>query len=145
MLVVKVGGSTDGRGWMPIDDLEDEAAGLQAARDRAKAALVIHLVALATGVAPREITRDTRARSEAARARWLAIYLTHVAFALPLVRAAAAFGRDRSTVSHVVQRVEDWRDDADFDGALSALEACLTAAPLEFAPGALAPESRRRA
>jgi len=52
---------------------EDQPGTLQAARDRAKAAVVVHLVALATGEAPKEILHPTRAQSPAARARWMPI------------------------------------------------------------------------
>ncbi len=93
-----------------IGFMEDQPVTLQAARDRAKAAFVVHLVALATGVPPKEIMQESRARSQAARARWLALYLIHVGFSLPLMRVAAVFGRDRSSVGLAVRRVEDWRE-----------------------------------
>jgi chromosomal replication initiation ATPase DnaA len=116
---------------------EDESLGQAAARDRAKAAFVIQLVALVTGVPAAEITRGTRAPSQAARARWLAMYLLNVALSVPLMRVAAAFGRDRTTVSNAVTRTEDWRSDAAFDAALSALERCAMAVPLELSSDAL--------
>lgn len=114
--------------------MDEQAVSLQAARDRAKAGVVIHLVALATGISPREILDTKRAGSDAARARWLAVYLTHVGFSIPLARVAAAFGRDRTTVSYAVHQVEDWRDDAAFDVALTALEACVGTIPAEVTP-----------
>jgi hypothetical protein len=39
------------------------------------------------------------------------MYLTHVGFALPLSRVARAFARDRATVGHACNRVEEWRED----------------------------------
>ena len=120
-----------------ITFLEQDDTGVQARRDRARAAFLIHLVAMATGVPPKPIAEATRAQSEAARARWLAIYLMHTSCSVPLMRVAAAFGRDRTTVSQVVHRIEDWRSDPAFDAALSDLERCAAAAPLEVAPETL--------
>lgn len=116
---------------------EDQPVCLQGARDRAKAAVVIHMVALATGTSPQDILNPKRARSEAARARWLAAYLMHVGFSIPLARVAAAFGRDRTTVSHAVHQVEDWRADVGFDLTLSALETSLAAIPKDVTPLAI--------
>jgi len=116
---------------------EEQPATLQAARDRAKAALVVHLVALATGERPRDILQPTRAQSAAARARWLAMYLCHVGFSLPMMRVAAAFGRDRTSVSHAIHEVENWRSEAAFDRALSALETCVACTPVELELGEL--------
>ncbi len=98
-------------------------------RDRLAAAFVTSLVAMATGVPAREIFAPTRARAPAARARQIAMYLAHVGFAWPMARVAAAFGRDRTTASHACHRIEDMRDDADFDARLAAMEACLRQAP----------------
>ena len=125
-----------------IIDLDEQLAALEAVRDRAKAAFVIHLVAMATGVPPRDIARDTRARNAAARARWMAMYVLHTGLQLPVMRVASAFGRDRTTVGQTINRVEDWRSDAEFDRAVSALERCAMAAPAELTEQALAAEIR---
>lgn len=125
-----------------IDFPEQDGVGMQARRDRARAAFLIHLVAMATEVPPQMIARVTRAQSEGARARWVAIYLMHITLSVPLRRVAAAFGRDRTTVSQVVRRIEDWRSDPVFDLALAQLEQCAAAAPLEAAPEILAGERR---
>ena len=93
------------------------------------AALIAHLAAFAVGVRPHELGRTTRSHASAARARQVAMYLAHTALSWQLGRVAAAFGRDRSTVSHACARVEDWRDDAGFDARLAELEACLQAVP----------------
>lgn len=98
-------------------------------RDRLAAAFVTGLVAMSTGVPAGEIAASTRARAPAARARQIAMYLTHVGFSWPLARVAAAFGRDRTTASHACHRIEDLRDDAAFDQRLAAMEACLREAP----------------
>ncbi len=98
-------------------------------RDAELAALVAHLSAFAVGVQAQELGRMTRCSAAAARARQVAMYLAHTALSWPLSRVAAAFGRDRTTVSHACGRVEDWRDDAGFDARLGELEACLQAMP----------------
>lgn len=98
-------------------------------RDRLAAAFVTSLVAMTTGVPAGQIAAASRASASAARARQIAMYLTHVGFSWPLARVAAAFGRDRTTASHACHRVEDLRDDAAFDARLSAMEACLREAP----------------
>lgn len=109
--------------------LDEGPLAVEAARDRAKAAFAVHLVALATEVAPGEILRASRSRTRAARSRWMAMYLLHTGLSVPLSRVAAAFGRDRTTVGQAVNRVEDWRSDPAFDAALSELERCASAAP----------------
>lgn len=103
----------------------------KANRDRLRAAFVTSLVAMTTGVCPAQIQSRTRNKAEAARARQIAMYLSHVSFEWPLARVGAAFGRDRTTASHACHKVEDLRDDADFDANLNAMEACLRNAPLE--------------
>ncbi|MDG2530013.1 helix-turn-helix domain-containing protein [Caulobacter endophyticus] len=98
-------------------------------RDRLAAAFVTHAVALATGVAPVDITSDKRTHKSAARARQIAIYLAHVIFHWPLTRVAFAFGRDRTTCAHACHRIEDLREDRVFDARMAALEACVRQAP----------------
>ena len=50
------------------------------------------------------------------------MYLAHVACGLSLTEAGALFGRDRTTVSHACQVVEERREDPEFDRALQLLE-----------------------
>lgn len=76
-----------------------------------------------------EIVGDGRGSGEVAFARQVAMYLCHIAFEMSLARVAVAFGRDRSTVAHACHIIEDRREDAAFDGLLTALEAMLREAP----------------
>lgn len=94
-------------------------------RDRLTVAFVASLVAMVMDVPEREILARRRTNVPAVRARQTAIYLVHIVLGWPLRRAAAAFGRDRTTGSHAVQQIEDLRDDATFDARLSNMEACL--------------------
>ncbi len=101
----------------------------QAALDKARAAFVIDLVALATGVPAAELRCETRSNARAARARQIAMYMAYVAWAWPLARIGEAFDRDRTTVGYACRLIEDMRDDPDFDARLERLETCLKAAP----------------
>ena len=98
-------------------------------RDRLTAAFITHAVALATGVSPSDIASAKRTSKAAARARQIAIYLAHVNFNWPLIRVAFAFNRDRTTCGHACHRIEDMRENADFDARMSVLEACIKQAP----------------
>jgi chromosomal replication initiation ATPase DnaA len=84
---------------------------------------------MATGVSPGDIRSRTRNRAEAARARQIAMYLSHVTVEWPLTRVGAAFDRDRTTAGYACHLVEDLRDDADFDAHLSIMETCLKYVP----------------
>lgn len=105
------------------DPSREEASAFR--RDRLTVAFVASLVAMVMDVPDREILTRRRTNVMAARARQTAIYLVHIVLGWPLRRAAAAFGRDRTTGSHAVQLIEDLRDDASFDARLSSMEACL--------------------
>ncbi len=67
----------------------------------------------------------SRCQANAARARQLAMYLTHVVLGQSLTAVGAAFGRDRTTVSYACALIEDMRDDPRFDQDVSRLEALL--------------------
>ena len=97
--------------------------------DEARARLALSAAAYAFGVRPEELEAPTRRSREASLARQAAMYLAHVAFELPLSRVALAFGRDRSTAAHACHRIEDRRDDRDFDAWMDALEETLRTAP----------------
>lgn len=64
--------------------------------------------------------------------RQVAMYVCHVTLGLSHEAIGRAFGRDRSTVGYACHRVEDRRDDAEFDAFVSGLERIAAAA---FAPG----------
>lgn len=83
------------------------------------------LVAQTYGVALDDIRSVTRRKAPAVFARQIAMYLAHIVFSLSIGDVATAFARDRSTVSHAIQRVEALRDDPDFDRTLDWLETVL--------------------
>ncbi len=74
-----------------------------------------------------DLWAGTRRNPRAAFARQVAMYLAHVAWGLSLTEVGQVFARDRTTVAHACGRVEDLRDDADFDRSLELLEGVLLA------------------
>ncbi|SMQ60940.1 dnaA protein helix-turn-helix [Devosia lucknowensis] len=86
---------------------------------------VVDLVAGEFNVPPSLIFSATRCRLSVARARQLAMYLSHVILGSSLTAVGIAFGRDRTTVSYACGLIEDMRDDPVFDAELTALEAQL--------------------
>lgn len=97
--------------------------------DVSRARLVQQAVAFVFREAIEEISAPTRRSKRAAFARQTAMYLTHVAFGMSLMRVALAFGRDRTTVAHACHVVEDRRDDPRFDSHLETMEHFLRALP----------------
>ena len=85
------------------------------------------LVAQAYGVTLDDIRAATRRTSQAASARQIAMYLTHVVFSVRICVVAQLFARDSSTVSHAIQRIEALRDDPEIDRSLGWLESLLHA------------------
>lgn len=101
----------------------------ESAADRSRAAFVMDLVALATGVPAAQIHCATRNHARAARARQIAMYLSYVTYSWSLVRIGRAFGRDRTTAGYACRLIEDLRDERGFDARLERLEDCLRTAP----------------
>lgn len=94
--------------------------------DRARAALALHVAAALTDQAPEVVAGGGRG-STACRARWLALYLTHVVHGWTLDRVGHAFGVQRSTAATACRWAEDARDAAGFDAALEQVEALMRA------------------
>lgn len=82
---------------------------------------VIALVARQKHLPIRALMHRTR-RPPIARARQLAMYLSHVMLGRTLAEVGHAFGRDRTTVSYACAVVEDLRDDPHFDAEVTSLE-----------------------
>lgn len=103
--------------------------------DEHRARLAAGLVAYALRVSLAEILESRRGPAEAAEARQIAMYVVYVGCGISLARVAAAFNRDRSTVSYACQQIEDRRDNVHFDQWLEALEDTLQKAE-QLAKGA---------
>ncbi len=85
----------------------------------------IRLVAQEKRMPPRMLTHPERCRARTARARQLAMYLSHVVLGRSLSEVGEAFGRHRTTVSHACGLIEDMRDDPAFDAEIERLEKLL--------------------
>jgi chromosomal replication initiation ATPase DnaA len=88
----------------------------------------IALIAREKNVPLHLLVHRSRCRRKTARARQLAMYLSHVVLGQTLGEIALAFGRDRTTVSHACAVIEDLRDDPAFDDEVSGYERRLEAA-----------------
>ena len=64
----------------------------------------------------------TRGNATIALARQVAMYLAHVGCGLTLTEVGRQFGRDRTTVAHACEVVEERREDQDFDQMIELLE-----------------------
>lgn len=90
--------------------------------------LVQATVAHAMDIPFTELFAPTRQRPKAALARQLGMYLCHTVFSVGVSDTARAFGRNPATVTHALRRIEDMRDDTEFDQTLNLLEAELQTA-----------------
>lgn len=69
-----------------------------------------------------DLSASSRGSARAAFARQVAMYLAHVACGLSLTETGALFRRDRTTVAHACNLVEDRRDEPAVDCLLEELE-----------------------
>lgn len=83
------------------------------------------IVARERGVSVTKMLRRTRGSGRAASARQLAIYLAHTVLSRPQDVIAELFDRDRSTVAHAVQTLEDRRDRTTLEAEIARIEALL--------------------
>jgi len=93
--------------------------------DRSHAKLATDVAAFALGHNLEAISGAARGCKKASSVRQLAMYLTYTTFEMSLARCAVAFGRDRSTVAHACQLIEERRDEEAFDDWIDGLEAGL--------------------
>lgn len=84
-------------------------------------------VALVFDVEAVELGAATRRSPRAAFARQVAMYLAHVVCGLSMTEVGTLFSRDRTTVSHACEVVEDRRDDPDLDLRVERLECAVVA------------------
>ena len=70
------------------------------------------------------LRRDRRRTS--CHVRQISMYVCHVVLQISLTDIGYSFGRDRTTVSHACNVVEDRRDDRAFDDFIAALERVVT-------------------
>ena len=90
-----------------------------------KCAFIVNTIASAHRIDVDALRSARRCRAPVAFARQIAMYLAHVSCGLSLTEVGQGFNRDRTTVAHACQRVEDRRDHAETDLALDYLEAAI--------------------
>lgn len=112
-------------GNKPVLLLRDE--GLLQARCRHVEACI----AMVFAIPHHAIRCTTRGKAGVARARQVAMYLSHTSLALSLTQVGHLFERDRTTVGHACRLVEDLRDDRDFDQLIACLEKAVRAGSTE--------------
>lgn len=66
-----------------------------------------------------------RCSAPVAFARQIAMYISHVWLGLSLSDVGRYFGRDRTTVAHACQVVEDRRENPNIDRTVSSIEAAV--------------------
>ena len=102
--------------------IQDPAVFLAAQR----ASLAQFIVCQVHGVPVEEMRAPTRGRPHVARARQIAIHLSHVVFAMSHRQLALEFRRDRSTIHHACSLIETMREEsAQFDSTLRWMETLL--------------------
>jgi chromosomal replication initiation ATPase DnaA len=84
--------------------------------------LIMYAVASVFGARVQDLVAPARVSRSVAFYRQVAMYLSHVACGFTMKEVGRLFGRDRTTVSHGCNVVEDRRDDPRFDRSLAILE-----------------------
>jgi chromosomal replication initiation ATPase DnaA len=95
--------------------------------DRARADLVVQIVALRFGVPAASIARRTPLPPDALRARRVAMYLAYISFEWPQERVGHAFGVNRQTAATACHRIEDARENRELNELLDELEGLIHA------------------
>src|SRR5690349_1907199 len=75
-----------------------------------------------TRVCLSKMLQRSRGFGRAAKARQIAMYLAHVLLSRPQHVVALMFDRDRTTVAHAMQVVEDRRDDPRLERLIERIE-----------------------
>nr|WP_246723568.1 helix-turn-helix domain-containing protein [Rhizobium sp. ARZ01] len=84
--------------------------------------VVRQLVAELLSLSSDRVLRRRHSRRAAAHVRQIAMYVCHVALQMTFADIGTAFGRDRTTVAHACNVVEDRRDDQAFDDFVATVE-----------------------
>ena len=91
-------------------------------RELACTYLVMSNTALAYNLPAESMMYKGRGRKNISMARHIAQYLCHVGFGMNLTLVGKIFKRDRTSIAHACQQVEDLRDSKSKDLALDCLE-----------------------
>ena len=88
---------------------------------------VLQLVSRHFDVPVQFLLHHSRCQAPIARARQVAMYLMNTSLSRTMTEIGACFDRDRTTVAYACARVEDRRDDEQFDEEMAALETEISA------------------
>jgi chromosomal replication initiation ATPase DnaA len=105
--------------------VEEQQAVSPISLERERAWLVQATVAHVTGVALKDLYATTRGSPKVAFARQIAMYLSHIVFKISPAEVARLFGRDPSTVTYALWRIEELREQPQLDRTLDWIEAML--------------------
>lgn len=83
---------------------------------------VLDLCSALFNVSGHDLRQANRCSQSIARVRQIAMYLCNTTLGISLTDIGKAICRDRTTVSHAVQLIEDLRDDAEFDAIIDQVE-----------------------
>lgn len=89
---------------------------------------LIDIAAAMFSVSSKELRKPGRTALPVSRVRQIAMYVAHVVLRMTMSEVGAGFGRDRTTVLHACQVVEDLRDDSEFDRVVQTIERVASAA-----------------
>lgn len=95
--------------------------------------LVGGVVASIFQITKSELFNRRRGRAPVAFARQVAMYLLHIVCGRSFTYVGLKFGRDRTTVSHACQLIEDCREDPNVDWALDLMEHSVSSIAALFA------------
>lgn len=87
-----------------------------------KFGIVISVISAGFQIDPLAVLSPTRRKAQVALSRQVSMYLAHVSLGMSLTEVGRGFDRDRTTVAHACQLIEDLRDEPEFDFALDHLE-----------------------
>jgi hypothetical protein len=89
---------------------------------------LIDIASALFSVPSKELRKPGRTAISVSRVRQIAMYVAHVVLRLTMSEVGVGFGRDRTTVHHACQVVEDMRDEAEFDRMVQVIERIASAA-----------------
>ena len=110
-----------GSGFQPVPKLRDEVV-----MDVCEC--MIDMASALFSLPIKELRGAGRSTLPVSRFRLIAMYVAHVVLRLTMADVGRGFGRDRTTVLHACQLVEDLRDDAEYDRVVSMFERVASAA-----------------
>lgn len=93
--------------------------------DYLKTELVTEVVCSVFSLTRAQIISKNRGKANIAFARQVAMYLANISLGLSFTEIGVEFGRDRTTVAHACQLIEDKREDSLFDWSIDLMERSL--------------------